>query len=66
MSTACGIKVNYVKPREDVSEEERKIWVRLEKMEEGRITFSVSDNGIGIQEENDITKRGFANLKESY
>lgn len=36
----------------DVSEEERKIWIQLEKMEEGRITFSVSDNGIGIQEEN--------------
>lgn len=35
----------------DISEEERKIWIKLEKMEQEKVTFSVSDNGIGIQED---------------
>ena len=35
----------------DISEEERKIWIKLEKMEQEKVTLSVSDNGIGIQED---------------
>lgn len=39
----------------DTPKEERKIWIKLEKKEQDSVIFSVSDNGIGIHE-NDAEK----------